>query len=126
MQGRENYSAVGGLAGNAGAGMATSGGHGYWGGARSRRSSGWGEVHADEEDGPRREEDENEDDAGSMRSRRTASIASGKTGGTTEDEEAHAHDLGGCGVVAVGARRTESPAPVVLNKALGKGKGKMC
>ena len=126
LQGRENYSVVGGPGGNTGAGVATSGGHGCWGGPRSRRGSGWGEVHANGEGGPRRDEDdndddENEDDAGSVRSRRTASIASGKTGRTTEDD-----DLGGCGVVAVGAKRTEPPVQAVLNKAPGKGKGKMC
>ena len=128
LQGRENYSVVGGLVVNTGGGTATSGGHGYWGGARSRRGSGWGEVHTHEEDGrPRMDEDDDEDDeddVGSVRSRRTASIASGKTGRVTEDEGAHAHDLGGCGVVAVGAKSAESPAPVVLNKVLGKGKGK--
>ncbi|RPB28631.1 hypothetical protein L211DRAFT_833603 [Terfezia boudieri ATCC MYA-4762] len=122
LQGRENYSVVGGPGGQ-GVGAATSGGHGCWGGMRSRRGSGWGEVHANEEVGPRRDGDE--DDARSARSRRTASVASGKTGRTMEDERAHAHDLGECEVVDMGAKRIESPLQVALNKTPGKGKGKV-
>lgn len=124
LQGKENYSVVGGggAAGHAGVGGAGST-QGAWSGARSRRGSGWGEVHTDGDEERRRrdKEDEDDDDGTSVRSRRsgrTASIASGKTGRTEEEGE-----VGESGVIAVGS----TTAPVVLNKVPGgeKGKGKM-
>lgn len=114
LQGKENYSVVGGSTGNAGAGSAT-GTHGHWSGIRSRGSSAWREVHPDEDEDERLRRDdgeEDEDDGGSIRSRRTASIASGKTGRTEEEVL-----IGGSGVIAIGAN---GPAPVMLNKGKDK------
>lgn len=133
LQGKENYYAVSGPLGNAGAGESTptvpitsipTNGHAYWGGLRDGRSSRLGEIHADEEGCSHSSGEVDVDDV-SARSMRTTSITSGKTEKTEEEEPS---PVGESGVVAIGAcpspEPRPSPASVMLNKAIMGGKGK--